>query len=193
MSHPSGASSGARVRRSKRNKVAVAAIENRGAKAGLLIFRRWTRSRRRRWQREERKRESFIGAQISPKGFAFFVFAKHQQVALLNALSRKCRQPRRDERATETTTPVFAVYRQMVNQAATAIVPAQDGTNHSTAVERHEARARIAIQEAANAVEGIGFAQADACRVLPKRERGRVVLSSERDNVSVVSRGNQPS
>jgi len=101
---------------------------------------------------------------VQPEGAAGGVVGVEENIALLNAEPAKACERFVDESATEATPTVRGSNRQMVQVAAPAVVPTEDGADEGAGfIRSDEAQAGIANEEGSDGLMRIGFVETDAC------------------------------
>jgi len=114
-------------------------------------------------------------AHFLPEFRAGLVGVQEEQVALVDARGLERRQGGLRQPPSDALMPVVRMHRQVVDEAAPSVMPAEDGADQLVSVKGDEAGAGVAVHVFADAVAGVSVRQADARAGLPQGE-GLVVV-----------------
>ena len=106
-------------------------------------------------------------AQRLPESAAVLIFAVDKEVAFVDALRRQAGEAARHQRPADALPAIRRDHGEMVDVAATAVVPAQYCPHRRVVAHGDEAEAGIARQIGGNGRRLVGAAEADAFGRLP--------------------------
>ena len=104
-------------------------------------------------------------------------------MALLDAVAPQSGECVLDEIATNASVPMRGGNGEMVNQAATTVVPTEDRRDHGVVDGCYEAERRIALQKPRDVLERISATQTQAFGSLPERPGLRVVFNFKHSDI----------